>query len=86
MMKEMMQEMVKGMKQEMMQQCCGSDGKPDIDKMKRFMEQRGKVEFSNANLQMMQQICTQKGMPDMAKMKQMMEAYGYNFPESAQAE
>ena len=85
-MNEMMREMVKGMKQEMMQQCCGSGGKPDIDKMKRFMEQRGKVEFSNANLQMMQQFCTQKGMPDMAKMKQMMEACGCNFPESAQAE
>ena len=70
---------------EMMKQCCGGDGKPDFDKMKQFMEQCGKVDFSDADLEVMQQCCKQAGMPDMAKMMQMMESCGCHVPESAQA-
>ena len=32
---------------EMMEQCCGGDGKPDFDMMKQFMEHCGKEEFSD---------------------------------------
>jgi len=71
---------------EMMEQCCGSTGKPDFDMMKQFMEHCGKSEFGDADLQMMKEFCGQEGKPDMAKMKQMMELCGCHMPESAQKE
>ena len=71
---------------EMMEQCCGGDGKPDFDMMKQFMEHCGKNEFSDADQQMMKQFCGQEGKPDMARMKQIMELCGCHVPESAQKE
>ena len=45
----MMQEMM----QEMMKQCCADDCKPDLNKMKAFMEKCGKQDFSDEELAMM---------------------------------
>lgn len=64
------------MMQEMMKECCTSEGKPDFDKMKQFMKRCGKQQFSEDELDMMKQFCTQEGMPDVDKMKQMMEKCG----------
>ena len=69
---------------EMMEQCCGGDGKPDFDMMKQFMEHCGKSEFSDADQQTMKKFCGQEGKPDMAKMKQVMELCGCHRPESGQ--
>lgn len=74
------------MMNEMMNQCCGNDGKPDFDKMKQFMAHCGKRDFSDADLQIMKQFCGQSSMPDMAKMKQMMESCGCHVPEAAQGD
>lgn len=69
------------MMQEMMQECCGEEGKPDFEKMKEFMmksfmEKCGKKEFTEDDLKMMRQFCDQSGKPDMAQMKQFMENCG----------
>lgn len=64
------------MMQEMMKQCCSKDGKPDFEKMKQFMEQCGKQQFSEDELAMMKRFCADQGMPDAGKMKQMMERCG----------
>ncbi len=40
---------------EMMEQCCGSNGKPDFGMMKQFMERCGKEEFSEEHIAMMKQ-------------------------------
>jgi len=71
---------------EMMEQCCGGDGKPDFDMMKQFMERCGKEEFSEEQFAMMKEFCGQEGKPDTAKMKQMMESCGFHPPESAHKE
>ncbi len=71
---------------EMMEQCCGGDGKPSFDMMKQFMENCGKSEFSDADQQTMKKFCGQEGKPDMAKMKQVMESCGCHPPESAHKE
>ncbi len=63
------------MMSEMMKQCCSAEGKPDFDKMKHFMEQCGKHEFNDEEVDMMKGFCGQEGMPDMAKMKELMEQY-----------
>ena len=53
---------------EMMEQCCGGDGKPDFDMMKQFMEHCGKEEFSEEQIAKMKEFCSQEGKPDMTKM------------------
>ena len=67
---------------EMMKQCCGDDGMPDFKKMKQFMEQCGKEEFSEEHMAMMKEFCAGKGVPDFEKMKGMMEECGCRIPES----
>ena len=71
---------------EMMEKCCGGDGKPDFDMMKQFMERCGKEEFSEEQFAMMKEFCGQEGKPDVAKMKQMMELCGCRPSESAHKE
>ena len=71
---------------EVMEQCCGGDGKPNFDMMKQFMEYCGKCEFSDADLQTMKQFCSEDNKPDMGKMKQMMELCGCHPSESAHRE
>lgn len=66
---------------EMMNQCCGSNGKPDFEKMKQFMAHCGKAEFSEEHLAMMKQFCGQEGMPNMERMKALMEKCGCQPPE-----
>ena len=64
------------MMQEVMKQCCGENGKPDFEKMKRFMQSCGKQGFSEDELAVMKQFCGGEGMPDPEKMKQMMGKWG----------
>jgi len=61
---------------EMMEQCCCGDGKPDFDMMKQFMEHCGKEEFSEEQIAMMKGFCGQEGKPDMTKMMEFMEKCG----------
>ncbi len=61
---------------EMMEQCCGGDGKPDFDMMKQFMEHCGKEEVSEEQIAMMRGFCDQEGKPDMTKMMELMEKCG----------
>ena len=65
--------MVQEMMQEMMSQCCGDDSKPDLNKMKTFMEKCEKQDFGEEELAMMCQIgrfffennfCGPEGRPD----------------------
>ena len=63
---------------DMMKQCCGQDGKPNFEKMKHFMENCGKEQFSDDDTQMMKQFCGSGGMPDPEKMKELMEKCGCN--------
>lgn len=71
---------------QMMKQCCGSDGRPDFDMMKRFMTNCGKSDFSEKDMETMKQFCFGEGMPDMSRMKEMMEMCGCHVPESAEEE
>jgi len=61
---------------EMMEQCCGGDGKPDFEMMKQFMEHCGKEKFSEEQIAMMKGFCDQEGKPDMTKMMEFMEQCG----------
>lgn len=61
---------------DMMKECCGEDGTPDFEKMKRFMEKCGKTEFGDDEIKMMQQFCSQDVEPDAEKMMQLMEKCG----------
>lgn len=61
---------------EMMKECCGEGGMPDVEKMKAFMEKCGKAQFTDDDIKMMQQFCGQAGKPDAEKMKQLMEKCG----------
>jgi hypothetical protein len=70
------------MMEEMMKQCCGAEGKPDFEKMKKFMESCGKTQFGEHEIQMMKDCCAQHGMPDFEKMKQMMQKCGCHVPEA----
>ena len=70
------------MMQDMMKQCCGEDGMPNFEKMKEFMEQCGKEEFSEDQIKMMKQFCSEKVMPMMQEMAEMMEKCGCKVPES----
>lgn len=74
------------MMNEMIEQCCGCDGKPDFSMMKQFMERCGKSEFTDDDVETMKQFCCGGDMPDMSKMKQMMESCGCQVPESAEKE
>ncbi len=65
---------------EMMQQCCGSNGKPDFVMMKQFMEHCGKEEFSEQQIAMMRQFCGPDSKPDAKQMKQFMENCGCCVP------
>ena len=65
------------MMREMMEACCGEDGMPDFEKMKAFMEKRGKKELTGDQIKMMRQFCGQTGKPDAEKMKQLMEQCGF---------
>ena len=64
------------MMSEMMKECCGEDGMPDFERMKRFMEKCGKAKFGDDEIKMMQQFCSQDGEPDAEKMMQLMEKCG----------
>ena len=64
------------MMQEMMNQCCTDDGKPDFEKMKQFMEHCGKQDLSEEQIAMMKGFCGQDDMPDMTKMMEFMEKCG----------
>jgi hypothetical protein len=70
------------MMSEMMKQCCGTDGMPNFEKMKQFMEQCGKTEFNEEHIAMMKEFCAGESMPDFGKMKAMMEKCGCHVPES----
>jgi hypothetical protein len=70
------------MMNEMMKQCCGEEGMPNLEKMKEFMEKYGKTEFSQAEVDKMKQFRDQQGKPDFEKMKQFMESCGCRFPGS----
>ncbi len=70
------------MMEEMMKQCCGPDGKPDFEKMKKFMEKCGKTQFGEEESRMMKECCAQEGMPDIEKMKELMEKCGCRLPGS----
>ncbi len=61
---------------EMMEQCCGSNGKPDFDMMKQFMERCGQEEFSEEQIAMMKEFCGQEDMPDMTTMTEFMDKCG----------
>jgi hypothetical protein len=68
------------MMNEVMKECCGEDGKPDLANMKRFMEKCGKAHLGDHEIETMKQFCGQKGMPDFDKMKQFMESRGCHLP------
>jgi len=68
------------MMEDMMKQCCGEGGKPDFEKMKKFMESCGKTQFGEEETRMMKECCAQEGKPDFEKMKQMMEKFGCCLP------
>ncbi len=71
------------MMEEMMKECCGLEGKPDFEMMKKFMEKCGKKEFSIEEFQMMKDCCAQEGMPDVEKMKELMDKCRCHIPEAA---
>ena len=41
------------MMEEVMRECCGPEGKPDFEKMKKFMEKCGKTQFGEQEIRMM---------------------------------
>ena len=70
------------MMEEMMKQCCGPEGKPDFEKMKKFMEKCSKTQFGEKEIRMMKECCTQEGMPNVEKMKELLEKCGCHVPEA----
>ena len=70
------------MMEEMMKQCCGPEGKPDFEKMKKFMERCGETPFGEEETRMMKEFCGKEGMPDVEKMKELMEKCGCRVPET----
>jgi hypothetical protein len=70
------------MMEEMMKECCGPEGKPDFEKMMKFMEKCGKKEFGIEEFEMMKEFCAQEGMPDFEKMKELMEKCRCRIPEA----
>ena len=69
--------------EEMMKQCCGEGGMPDVEKMKQFMESFGKKEFGEAEMEMIKQFCCGEGMPDPKEMQALMGKCGCKMPSSA---
>ncbi len=59
-----------------MKQCCGDDGKPDLEKMKQFMERCCRGRVGDDEIRIMKQICFQDGRPDSEKIKELMEKCG----------
>ena len=55
------------MMSQMMKQCCGEDGLPDMEKMKGYMQMCGKSEFSDDELAMMKRFCGQGATPMLKK-------------------
>jgi hypothetical protein len=70
------------MMEEMVKQCCGPKGIPDFEKMKKFMEKCGKMQFGDEEIRMMKECCTQEGMPNVEKMKELLEKCGCHVPEA----
>lgn len=70
------------MMEETMTECCGPEGKPDFERMKKFMEECGKTQFGAEEVQMMKECVAQEGMPDIEKMKNLMEKCGCRVPEA----
>ncbi len=70
------------MMEEMMEQCCGAEGIPDFEKMKKFMEMCGKTQFGEEEIRMMKECCTHEGTPNVEKMKELMEKCGCHVPEA----
>jgi len=64
------------MMSEMMKECCGKNGLPDLEKMKGFMQMHGKTDFTDDEIKMMQQFCSQSGKPDAEKLQQFMKDCG----------
>jgi hypothetical protein len=62
---------------EMMAECCG---RPDINRMKAFMEKCGKRDFGKEQFTVMAPFCDPDGKPDARQMKQFMENCGYYVP------
>ena len=69
------------MMQEMMNQCCEDNNKPDLNKMKAFLEKSGKQDFSEEELAFMCQtirfffennFCGPGGRSDDKQMKQLL--------------
>ena len=69
---------------EMMAECCGGDGNPDLNKMKVFMEKCGKQDFSKKELATMCQatrfslekhFCGPESKPDAKQLKQFMKVF-----------
>jgi hypothetical protein len=69
------------MMEEMMKACCDPEGKPDFERMKKFMEKCGKMQFAEEEIRMMKECCAQEGMPDVKKIKELMEKCGCRMPE-----
>ncbi len=70
------------MMEEMMKECCGPEGKPDFEMMKKFMAKCGKTQFGDDEIRMMKECCAQEGMPDVEKMKELMKKCGCRVPEA----
>ena len=65
---------------EIMAECCGGDGKPDLNKMKAFMEKCGKQDFNEGDFAMMKQFCRSEGALDPRQLKLFMENRGCCVP------
>ena len=61
------------MMDEMMKQCCGPDGRADVERLKAFMERCGKKEFSIEEFQLMEEFCARDKAPDAAQMRELMD-------------
>ncbi len=57
----------------MMAECCSAEGMPDFEKMKIFMEDCGKKEFSATELEKMREFCSCEGKPDFEKIETFMK-------------
>jgi hypothetical protein len=72
--------------EEMMKQCCGEGGRPDPEKMKKFMEGFGKKEFSVAQMEMIHEFCCGDDKPDPQTTKTLMEKCECAQPQTAKME
>lgn len=65
----------------MMTHCCDAEGSPDFGRMKGFMIQCGKHDFSSDETSKMKEFCASAGKPDFEKMKTFMEHCGCCLPD-----